>query len=280
MKILHISDLHFGRYFIRDVATALLDQLNRLSPDLIAITGDLTQRAKKSEFKEFHGFVKQLSPTPVISVPGNHDLPLYRIWERCLAPRSNYRRYTPTPVDSVHDVGCARIVALDSTSSWRGIKGGRLSEQQLSLCQQAFSQAPKRMWRIVMMHHHLVSPPAIKTHAPIPNAKRHLQALEEAGAQLILTGHLHQSFVQHTLDFLPGETRASGAILCQCGTTTCRRGRGAEREKNSFHLIQLEQLGNVGIEHWMYFADHGGFKQISEFSFTADQLATPRLTRE
>ncbi len=87
-KIAHISDLHFGTEDPM-VATGLLEDLADYQPDLAAVSGDLTQRARHSEFIAARNYLAQIA-APKIIVPGNHDIPLYNILRRWLAPLQNY----------------------------------------------------------------------------------------------------------------------------------------------------------------------------------------------
>src|SRR5471032_1577415 len=86
--IVHLSDLHFGR-----VDAALLAPLRalveRLEPDVVVVSGDLSQRARSSEFIAARHFLDTL-PQPQIVVPGNHDVPLYNVFQRVLSPLGKY----------------------------------------------------------------------------------------------------------------------------------------------------------------------------------------------
>jgi hypothetical protein len=101
----------------------------------------------------------------------------------------------------------------------------------------------------------------------MPRAKKILQQLNGAGLDLLLTGHLHHAFAVNTLDVIAGAHRNRGIVLSQCGTTTSRRGHGAEQEKNLFNLIRLEQASGIHIDHWMYFAEDGEFLQVGTHAF-------------
>jgi 3',5'-cyclic AMP phosphodiesterase CpdA len=90
-RILQISDLHFGPPFVRQVADALLQTIPDLNPDAIVVSGDLTQRAKRVQFEEARQFFDLLSHIPMLVIPGNHDVPLYRVFERLFTPHALYR---------------------------------------------------------------------------------------------------------------------------------------------------------------------------------------------
>src|SRR5438309_7042065 len=88
--IAHLSDLHFGR---TDPALIepLLASLDAIRPDVVVVSGDLTQRARAAEFEQARAFLERVR-FPRIVVPGNHDVPLYRVWERFLSPLGRYQR--------------------------------------------------------------------------------------------------------------------------------------------------------------------------------------------
>jgi 3',5'-cyclic AMP phosphodiesterase CpdA len=101
LTILHISDLHFGPPYLPKVGDALLQAAPSLAPNLIVASGDFTQRAKAKQFAEAHEFLDRLPNVPLVVVPGNHDVPLYRVFERVLAPHVQYRRYISDQLNSV-----------------------------------------------------------------------------------------------------------------------------------------------------------------------------------
>jgi len=91
LSILQLSDLHFGSAYVPRVGDAALDAAREIDADAIVISGDLTQRAKAREFRDAAAFMKQLPDVPALVIPGNHDVPLYRIIERLTDPYKHYR---------------------------------------------------------------------------------------------------------------------------------------------------------------------------------------------
>src|SRR5215210_6582583 len=90
-KVVHLSDLHFGRVD-ESVLKPLIQTVEELKPDVVAVSGDLTQRARSHQFKEARAFLDAL-PGHQIVVPGNHDVPLWNVFARFLQPLTKYRRY-------------------------------------------------------------------------------------------------------------------------------------------------------------------------------------------
>lgn len=266
MNLLHLSDLHFGKPYLPQVGEALLAQAAALKPDTIVISGDLTQRAKASEYAAARAFLDQLPTVPRVVVPGNHDVPLYRFWERLLRPHALYRRYIAPELNVVQRTAEAVIVGLDSTAPYRAIKNGRLKRQQLEFCEQAFAQTTPDTLRIIAMHHHLIPAPTFARTRPMPDAKRTLETLTRLRVDLVLAGHLHRAYVGNSLDVYTGQQRDHGIIVVQCGTSTSRRGRGLEREKNSFNQIELTAT-QIRVVHYHYHDSRGEFSPVSCHTF-------------
>ena len=127
-QILHISDVHFGPYHQPEVAAGVLDLIERRRPDLVAVSGDLTQRAKPYQFVEAREFVDRI-PVPTIAVPGNHDVPMYRFWERLLAPYGAYRKHFAQELEPVVRDDEMLVVGVNTAHNWT-IKDGRITRSR------------------------------------------------------------------------------------------------------------------------------------------------------
>lgn len=266
LSLLHISDLHFGPPYVPTVGEALLETVKDMSPDVVVISGDLTQRAKPEQFAEAREYLDRLPFGTRVVVPGNHDVPLYRVLERLSRPYNLYQKYIAEELDSVVHLDDAVIVALNSTHPYRAIKNGRISSKQLDFCIQAFSSAPAGAARIVVAHHHFAPAPDYEGDEILPNAKRALDTFNRLHVDLIMAGHLHRAYIGNSLDVYPGEDREHGILIVQCGTSTSRRGRVREREKNSFNWIEITDEF-IRILHYMYFYDAQGFRPVSRHLF-------------
>ncbi len=265
--IMHISDLHFGKHFVDQVAVALQRSGVELQPDITVVSGDLTQRARQAEFDAACAYIQQFAGAHKIVVPGNHDLPLYRVWERLTRPRQRYQASCgQLGPDTLHTDEVS-IIGLDSTDyAWRALVNGHLSASQLQVCRQFFSESNATQLRIAVMHHHLIPAPSFNPNAPIRKARRTLDVLTEARVNLVLAGHLHRAYIGNTLDVYAGEDRSHGIIVVQCGTSTSRRGRGMEREKNTFNYIEIH-ADSINVQHYIYFSADGHFRPESEHIF-------------
>ena len=266
LTLLQISDLHVGPPFLPRVAEALVRQVPALNADVIVANGDFTQRATEEQFIQARALLDQLPKVPTVHVPGNHDVPLYRVAERLLDPLSLYQKHICSDLNSVLRVDGAVIVALDSTAPYSGITNGRITRQQLGFCQDAFQDSPKEAARIVVAHHHFAPAPDYERTFPMAQAKRAMNCFLELGVDLILGGHLHRAYIGNSLDVYPGGARRRGVIIAQCGTTTSRRGRARERERNSFNLIHIWE-NMLRVTHYMYFDDRDEFLPLSRHVF-------------
>ncbi|QDV85145.1 metallophosphoesterase family protein [Planctomycetes bacterium TBK1r] len=275
MKILHISDLHFGPPFLPRVGESLRRAAESVSPDVIVVSGDLTQRAKPEQFEQAAEFLRQLPDAPRVVVPGNHDVPLYRIIERFTDPHRHYQRIISKELNTVLRTDEAVIVGLDSTAPRSAISNGRLHPSKLDFCRRVFENTPPELSRIVVAHHHFAPAPDYLRDRAMPKAKRAIKLFVDLGVELILGGHLHRSYIGNTLDFYPAAGRDHGIVIVQSGTSTSRRGRGREREKNTFNEIDLSQHA-IRVTHHIYDDDTGIFAPLSrhEFARGSGRLST------
>jgi 3',5'-cyclic AMP phosphodiesterase CpdA len=264
--ILHISDLHFGPPYVPHVGEAVLRAAEELNPDVIVASGDFTQRAKVNEYADARAFLNTLPPRPIVVTPGNHDVPLYRVFERIFAPHRNYKQYISPELNSVHRFERAVIVSIDSTAPLRAVTNGRIDDWQLDYCAREFENTPEGVSRIVVAHHHFAPAPDYEGGQVMPHAKRAIDRFADLRVEMVLGGHLHRAYIGNSLDVYPGEDREHGIIIVQSGTSTSRRGRAREREKNSLNIIRIADE-RIRITHYMYFDELSGFAPISRHLF-------------
>ena len=209
-------------------------------------------------------------------IPGNHDVPLYRVFERLFTPHRYYQEVISEELNSVLRLEQAVFVGLDSTAPRSAISNGRIHAWQLDYCEQAFKGTSDDVARIVVAHHHF-APPDYLTDRTMAKSKRAIMRFVELGVDLILGGHLHRAYIGNSLDFYPGTHRERGIIIAQSGTTTSRRGRGREQEKNTFNLVELFP-DTIDITHYLYFDERHGFIPTSRHTFRRGQPALNPLT--
>lgn len=266
IRILHGSDIHFGKPYLPEAGEAFQEAAQVLEPQVIVISGDFTQRAKVAEYEQARRFLARLPEVPLIVTPGNHDVPLYRVFERLFAPFRNYRQYIDEELDSVTRVQGATFVSLCSAAPHSAITNGRIRERQLTFAARAFGECPEGDARILVVHHHLAPAPDYEGDRPLPRARRILERLEDMGVEMVLGGHLHRAYIGNSMDVNPREHRGRGVIIVQSGTTTSRRGRARERDRQSFNLVHVTE-GVTEVRHFMYFGDEGRFEPVSLHAF-------------
>lgn len=266
LTIVHGSDLHFGDPFRAEAGEAFLEAAEATRPDVVVVSGDLTQRAKVREYERARTFLDRLPDVPLVVTPGNHDVPLYRVFERIFTPYRNYKRYVDEELDTVTRIEGATLVALNSTAPRRAIVNGRIRADQLAFAERAFDEAEDDDLRIVVSHHHLAPAPDYEDDTTLPGSRRILDRCDDMGVELILGGHLHRAYIGNSLDVHPGPDRQHGIVIVQSGTTTSHRGRAREEAKNSFNVIRVA-ADHLEVTHYMYFDDLGRFAPFSMHAF-------------
>jgi 3',5'-cyclic AMP phosphodiesterase CpdA len=222
------------------------------------VSGDLTQRARRDQFLAARDYLARFPDVPRLVIPGNHDVPLYDIGRRLSDPHRLYREIINPDLNTTLKLDGAILVGLDSTAPRSAISNGRIHAWQLQFCEQAFADAPESATRIVVAHHHFAPAPDHLHDSTMPKARRAMNKFVELGVELIMGGHLHRAYIGNSLDVYPGEHRDRGIIIAQSGTTTSRRGRGREQEKNTFNLIELGSE-SIRVTHYLHFNSEHGF---------------------
>jgi 3',5'-cyclic AMP phosphodiesterase CpdA len=231
--IAHISDLHFGRHDA-GIADALLGQINDAQPDLVVLSGDLTQRARTNEFMQARHFLDRIS-RPVLIVPGNHDIPLYNLVRRFFSPLWKFQRHIPSRIggdDWYSDHGLA-VLGLNTARSLT-VKSGRVSLDQMSLIRRAFAHVPQTAWRIVVTHHPIAGAHGEPRIELAGRSLLALRAIADAGVHLLLSGHHHRPVSGHASTEL---VLNNAMLVVHAGTAVSTRTR--DEEGNSYNLIRL-----------------------------------------
>ena len=253
--IVHLSDLHFGRED-RRVVRGLHDAVWTLAPDIVAVSGDLTQRARRRQFVRARKFLDGL-PRPQLTVPGNHDVPLFNIVARLLYPLDGYATSITRDLQPVLTDGCVWIAGINTTRP-RTWKSGGVEPAAIDRLRDAIAATPSAAVRILVAHHPFDEPEGS------PAATDALSALTEAGIDVFLTGHLHASYTGHTAHRYNVGGRT--AVVVEAGTATSTRLRA---ENNAFNVLRISStVIDVELCSW----DGQAFVASStqRFSRTAD----------
>lgn len=232
-RIVHLSDLHFG-YERGELTESLLDSVNRQRADIVVITGDLTHRARPIQFARASAFLSRIE-APLLVVPGNHDIPLYNPISRFLHPWSGFRSCIETGLSPITRAGNIQVLGFNSVDpfSWR--RGVFRS----ALLGDAISRLDSTAVNIVAVHHPLQqSADAPKEIAR--NAETALTMFEDAGVQIVLSGHLHHWSVKTPLE--AGSRRS--ILQIHAGTALCAR---PEDPPNEFAVLEFGDDGILTI---------------------------------
>jgi 3',5'-cyclic AMP phosphodiesterase CpdA len=232
-RIVHLSDIHFGSVDL-DVAECAAEKINTLSPDVVVVSGDLTQRARSEEFRAARAFLDEL-PHPQIVVPGNHDIPLYNVYHRFAKPLDKFRRYitddlTPSFVDDE-----LAIVGINTARAFT-IKGGRINRRQVAGIRDKLCELQASMLKVIVTHHPFELPEGFDKQDLVGRAAKMMPAIADCGADVFLAGHLHSSHILSTAKRYKLDNGLA-ALVIQAGTATSTRARG---EAHSFNVIEFE----------------------------------------
>jgi len=197
VRLLHISDLHAGSVEATAIEESLKPLVERFQPELIAVTGDLTHRGRRHEHERAAAFLRGLG-RPLLVIPGNHDIP-YTFPARFTRPWAEFERQWET-VEPVFRSDELLVVGLNSVRPWRHQSGG-IRRPQIARAAELLAEAPEGALRVVALHHHLIGAPWRSRKKPVARRSEVLAGLVDAGAELILAGHIHQAAVSERHEF-------------------------------------------------------------------------------
>ena len=270
--IVHLSDLHFGR-----ADTAILPALRSAvvvaAPDLVVVSGDITQRARIAEFKAGAHFLEML-PAPLLVVPGNHDVPLYNVLLRWLSPLGRYRRFITSDLAPFYEDTEIAVLGVNTARALT-FKDGRINRLQIEAAMRRFAQSGKDVTRIVVTHHTFDTPDSVAgsrpAHKVVGRADMAMAGFVLADVDMILSGHLHRSGVGETTKRYPLPGRA--ALLIRAGTATSTRRRG---EVNAFNVVRVARP-EVAIDCRVWQPNERRFIAASTERYTRTEAGWSRL---
>ena len=225
--IAHISDLHFGSvYHIPSLASRVVDELNALCPDVVAVTGDLTDMGYRGEYLSAKRLIDRIECARKLVLMGNHDSRNVgeTHFEELFGARSSEVRHNGV-----------RLLGLDSSEP--DLDAGRIGRERYRYLEERFDDPDE--FKIVCMHHHLVPVPGTGRERNIVyDAGDLLRVLTMSGVDLVLCGHKH----------VPNVWRLEGVLIVNAGTACSHRLRG--RVRPCYNIIEVhEEVVRVLLKH-------------------------------
>jgi 3',5'-cyclic AMP phosphodiesterase CpdA len=276
--LLQISDPHFGTEQPL-VVEALLRLANTLQPDLVVMSGDITQRARRVQFSAAQAFVGTFGATPFVVVPGNHDIPLYNLFARVAHPYANYRRVFGDDLEPVFESAELLVIGVNTTRAYRR-KDGEVSVQQVERVARRLDHATARQLRVVVTHQPVVAARANDIRNLLHGREHAIERWSQAGVDLILGGHIHLPYVAPlhvAYKDLPRQMWAA-----QAGTSLSSRVRGTV--PNSVNVIDYD-ASNTDARHaivarWDFDQASASFEpnMQHELDLDSESLKTPLAT--
>lgn len=263
--LVQISDTHFGteQPAVVEAAVALVDSLR---PDVIVLSGDITQRAHRDQFRAARRFVERLR-TRLLTIPGNHDIPLFNVFARAFQPYANYEECFGRDLEPYFESESLLIQCLNTTRPHRH-KDGEVSAGQIERVSARLQAAKAQQLRIVVTHQpvHVIRPSDEKN--LLHGHQAAVRAWSRAGADIVMGGHIHLPYVRPLSDRLNDLPRRIWSV--QAGTAVSHRTRG--NIPNSLNVLRYERRsGGCRVERWDHDATSRCFRVVEEHALALDE---------
>ncbi len=263
--LLQLSDPHFGTE--QPPVVAALEALAlQQQPDLVVLSGDITQRARSGQFRAARALVGRLG-TPVLAIPGNHDIPLFNLAARFCRPYAGFREAFGAELEPTHDAPDLLVLCVNTTR-WYRHTNGEVSPAQIDRVADRLAGAGPRQLRIVVVHQPVAVPRPAEVHDRLRGYAAAVSRWAAAGCDLVMGGHIHLPYVLP----LPGLARAMWAV--QAGTAVSSRVR--DGVPNSVNLLRCGRDAPAGrclIERWDYAAAGRAFNRVLVTEVEPDRVA-------
>jgi len=266
--LLHISDTHFGTEQAPVVA-ALLRFARAQQPSVVVWSGDITQRARRAQFAAARRFADQLQAPRLLVIPGNHDIPLFNLAARIAAPYANFQRVFGHALEPCMATPDWLVIGVNTTRAWRH-KHGEVSRSQIDKVAHQLRGARPGQLKVVVVHQPVCVPLESDRNNLLRGHEAALQAWGEAGADVIMGGHIHLPYVVRQVLARQGGEQALWVV--QAGTALSSRVRAGI--PNSVNLIRQE--AGVRIERWDFDGRQQAFRLVDAVDATLSASAHAR----
>ncbi|WP_051298388.1 metallophosphoesterase family protein [Marinobacterium litorale] len=263
MRIVQLSDPHFGTERA-DVLELLLVSVETLAPELIVLSGDVTQRATEEQFWRAAHFMARLPKVPKLVVPGNHDIPLFNLWRRLVRPYERFERMLGCGLEPTITLGSVQLVGFNSAPRWRH-RHGQLSRSRLT--ERLAVLPPSPGLRVAVFHHPLDCRRHQDRENVLKGAQQILPVLADKQVDLVLSGHIHDPMTRTSEHLYPA--LSPRVIIGLAGTCVSERTRlGAP---NSFQYLELDaDQQTILAERWDLDSASALFQPVQAKSFSKD----------
>lgn len=272
MRLLHVSDTHFGTERPQ-VVQALQRLAHALRPDVVVMSGDITQRARREQFDAARAFVDGLQAPRVLTIPGNHDIPLFNLVARAAWPYANFLRVFGE-VEPSFESPELLVLAVKTTRRYRH-KNGEVSPTQIERVASRLQSAGDGQLRVVVVHQPIDVPREKDEHDRLRGHSQAAQRWSDAGADLVLGGHIHLPYVLPLHQRMRGLKRHFWAV--QAGTALSHRVR--EGISNSVNVIRWRDGSYAEpcvVERWDYASVGDAFAKVNENALEIGGFTAPR----
>jgi 3',5'-cyclic AMP phosphodiesterase CpdA len=275
-SVVQISDPHFGTE-VAPVVSALRALIQSTAPRAVIVSGDVTQRARRGQFRAARRFMDSLEGAPLIAVPGNHDIPMFALATRFLRPYSHWAQVFGTDLEPVLETERLLVLCVNTTR-WFRRKHGQVSSAQIARVAERIRSSTPEQLRIVVAHHPVLAIRDSDVNNLMRNSRAAVRAWMAAGVDVVMGGHIHLPYLRQL--HAEVENPPHRAWVVQAGTAVSRRVR--EGIPNSVNIIRYPDTGlaQCCVERWDFDAAASSFKQVHAVDLPLTRSLQPSAAPE